>query len=785
MDNNQMNELQQAMDEFNAALRGMSSNISGLSQSENQARRELDAYRASINHAKDAQYAATKKVTDGVVNFAKSAASSANSFDVLKDAISVGAKAVSSLVGLMPVVGGALKAFGESAGDVAKMMVDQFQTGYNAYKELADIGLANSFEDMKESAASAGLLFQDLSKSVGKYSTDLSNLGAGTMQGMKRFREVSAVLDDQKAKYMRMGIGIEEFTEYQAKFMAQETRQGRAKNMTAEQLAKGTTSYIDQLDMLSKLTGASRKDLQSQRDAAQSETKFASATELMDTGVKKMFEDMNVLIANKGGASLAQGFRDLASGSVSTDAAKQLMLQSGGMAGDIVEKLRNGSIKSLAEGFSELQKSMKENLVPMAEVGQHIGDGSLYTKSFAELRKMVNAGVISEEDLKNIEKQQDKLKAGTDASVAQTKALSDTTLQLNNTATNLQLLFTSSTMVTKSMDMLSSSMEEFSAWALEKAGVELPADLKARREERKAINKVNEAKEKESKLLTAEQEQRERTKTLESQLQTETDPSKRKNLERQLAASRREEEFLQSPAAQEAKREARDEVLAVEKTRNEAEKKRKALSSATGSSSSGSGVSGTSSKDRYAGLRIKSEESTAGGDVEDQLLEIANTIQSTLGDDLKHFTGLNDAYHHKPGNESRQHQSGRALDFTLTDPKKAAAIAERLRSIPGVGLVLDEYTNPNAKTNGKHIHVEMAKIKARTGWDGVFEGPDAGYSPNLELHGKETVSIKPATDKTNEQILILLAQMVDKQEDMIGLLIDSNSDQRKLVNAAT
>lgn len=132
-----------------------------------------------------------------------------------------------------------------------------------------------------------------------------------------------------------------------------------------------------------------------------------------------------------------------------------------------------------------------------------------------------------------------------------------------------------------------------------------------------------------------------------------------------------------------------------------------------------------------SGLRIKSAEATAGGSTSQQLATMARTIQDKLGGDLRYFSAFNDTYDRGGGS---LHGQGRAMDFTLTDPSKAAAVAAMVASIPGISKVIDEYANPSRSATGGHIHAE---ISAAAG--AILSGPKSGYRPNLTMHGTEAI----------------------------------------------
>jgi hypothetical protein len=543
--------------------------LQNMTAEERRAAREFKRYQDEYN-------ARIKNAGNEIKNFGaqvggigKQALSGAGSFGTLNSAVDLSAKVLGGLASAIPVVGGAFKALGDAAADVTKLMIDQFQTGWNAYKDLQDIGLATSFDDMRKSASATGLLFQDVNKSLGKYSTDLANFGGSVGGGLKEFRKTAYELTDVRKQFNALGIGAAEFNEYQAKYMAQETRLGRARN---QDLSKGTKEYIEQLDTLSKLTGLSRKDLQAQRDAALSETKFGAALSEMSKNTQESFQNLNSYISAKGGPELAQGLRDLTSGAVTSDAAKQLMMATGGKAAEVVDKMKSGML-SAEQGFEELRKSL--NPKQMAEFAKYVGDSSIASKGFAQIQKMANSKSPTQADIDKIARQRNKNLEGQEE---ETRALANTEQQLYDTSRNLQLLMTSSTIVQKGMDTMSDALDELSVKMLTMAGATIPAELKARIEEKKAIRDATEAREKEKQLDEALREQQERTLELQEKINKETDPKVRRNLEKQLAASKREEDFLKGDQTQKAKEDARKVTEAAERRAAEATEKRKRVS---------------------------------------------------------------------------------------------------------------------------------------------------------------------------------------------------------------
>lgn len=113
-----------------------------------------------------------------------------------------------------------------------------------------------------------------------------------------------------------------------------------------------------------------------------------------------------------------------------------------------------------------------------------------------------------------------------------------------------------------------------------------------------------------------------------------------------------------------------------------------------------------------SGLRIKSSESIAGGQVRAYTANFAQLAQDQLGERLKRFTAFNDTYH--KGKNSK-HATGNAFDFTIADTTKSAeAVAELEKLAKRYGYtikVLDEYKQKSARATGGHLHVSVLGYK--------------------------------------------------------------------------
>jgi hypothetical protein len=179
-------------------------------------------------------------------------------------------------------------------------------------------------------------------------------------------------------------------------------------------------------------------------------------------------------------------------------------------------------------------------------------------------------------------------------------------------------------------------------------------------------------------------------------------------------------------------------------------------------------------------LRMKSSEAYSGGETSQQLMIVAKAIQDKLGGDLRYFSAFNDSYERGPNS---LHGQGRALDFTLTDPSKAAAVAAMIQGIPGISKVIDEYANPSRSATGGHIHAEISAANGA-----ILSGPASGYKPNLTMHGTEAIVPlnSPAAQSAfggSDQTGLMSAQL-DKLDELVRVMQNQVSVSTKILQAA-
>jgi hypothetical protein len=205
-------------------------------------------------------------------------------------------------------------------------------------------------------------------------------------------------------------------------------------------------------------------------------------------------------------------------------------------------------------------------------------------------------------------------------------------------------------------------------------------------------------------------------------------------------------------------------------------------STGTGMDTGGAEIMGAAGTAPPSGLKIKSTESTAGGEAKPALYELAQAIQDKLGGGLKYFSAFNDAYHM---DRHSNHNRGTALDFTLMDPAQAATVASMVQGMPGVSKVINEYANPSMGATGGHIHAEISAANGA-----ILSGPSGGYRPNLTMHGTE--AIVPLNSPAAQSMGLgggettgLMAAQLEKLEEMVSVMRNQLAVSQKIMQYAS
>ena len=103
--------------------------------------------------------------------------------------------------------------------------------------------------------------------------------GSTTAAGAEKFADVAGELVKSEVgqKLEMLGVTADAQREHTLKYMAQQTRMGMIQGKSQQDLVKGAAAYVEELDKLSMLTGATRKEQEDARAAVMAEEELRAA----------------------------------------------------------------------------------------------------------------------------------------------------------------------------------------------------------------------------------------------------------------------------------------------------------------------------------------------------------------------------------------------------------------------------------------------------------------------------------------------------------------------------
>jgi hypothetical protein len=352
---NENEDLQRQMDELRQSMQGLDESTKDVSKG-------FDAFGKATSDG-------AKQLAQGMGAFALNVGKGDTSFKSLNSVVDIASNALSGMAKAIPYAGEALAAGIKATAEASKFMLDQLDQTTKAFNDLSKSGAltADGMSGVQRQFQASGLTLQQFTKQVSANSQALARFRGMTGEGAEDFSKIVGELTKGTDDSMRrLGMTAEDIGESTGAFLTQQTRLGRAQNMTNEDLVAGTKKYAMELDALQKVTGLSREAIQKQQDAALSESRFRASIHSLNDQQQKDLLNLQTVMSSFG-QELGQGTRDLVSGVANTDAAKKLMADTAGEAASIIDRLKSGEISG-----SQAQKALQESIKKNAEAQEGI-----------------------------------------------------------------------------------------------------------------------------------------------------------------------------------------------------------------------------------------------------------------------------------------------------------------------------------------------------------------------------------------------------------------------------
>ena len=731
-------KLQQSVDELNRLVQGSGKGLNDL----NKGAKEAEKGAKAMGKAALGQSAAIAK---GLGAFGAGLAKGNTDLESFNKVIDVASDAMGAVAKALPVFGDAVAGALKAAAEGAKFLVSQLDATNKSFVELSKTGAAGAqgMTQIFGAANKAGLSLQQYTKVVGENSAAMARFRGLTSDGAEEFTKVVAQINglgegsDQTLR--KLGLGAEQITEGAAAFLTQQTRLGRARTMSDAELAQGTVRYVKELDLLSKLTGANRTEMQKSMDAALSESRFRAKIDSL-VAENRVEEAQQLQLASEQmkqqyGPEAAQGFRDfVAMGAANTDASVKLMNSTGGRLNGILSGIESGALDSkgavqgMGDGFQEMKSVMIQNARSMGEDNRSFLP---YGGKFADgINNITQANKEAVATAKTTQATQ----------IEATDKLTDQTISAQKNLEKMNV----------NINKLAERALPYAAWA---------------------VNKTTEA-----------------MNSLVDFVNDEIDGKKKRG----------GGEGALKGAAVGAAGGAAIGALGGPLGALVGSVIGAGVGGVTGylgggggggggktqrAPGGGGGPTGMSQKDLESmGLKLKKGDVQGeGNQLSPELVGLAQSIQGSIPG-FAYFSGFNDQFHNE-NSPSSKHTAGRAVDFTLAQKptkEQGAQIVAALKSM-GASFALDEYNAASAKATGGHIHAEVSAANGA-----ILSGPTGGYKPNLTMHGTEAIvplntpSGSGINSSADPGAGIMSAQLA-KMEEMVSVMKNQLSVSSKIL----
>ena len=173
----------------------------------------------------------------------------------------------------IPIVGTMFSAVATAATKVTKAYTDSSAAG-------ATFG--GSMQNFSRAASTAGMTMENFGRMIAQNGEALTAFGTTTEAGANRFSTVSKELRATSSGLYALGYTTEEINQGLANYGKTIKMQGRQSTMTNAELVAGSKKYLQEMDLLAKVTGESRKQQEDARAKllldAQVQAKISSMT---------------------------------------------------------------------------------------------------------------------------------------------------------------------------------------------------------------------------------------------------------------------------------------------------------------------------------------------------------------------------------------------------------------------------------------------------------------------------------------------------------------------------
>ena len=278
--------------------------------------------------------------------------------------------------------------------------------------------LSKSFQDMSEAGATAsdgmGGLFKDVQRmrlnvyDLGSYTAmmaesakELTAMGGTSREGAKQLADLTANLSDFEKGMRGLGMNNEKQAEAIMGFMKNQSNISRGQQKDYGNQSAAAKKYIEETEVLTKVTGLNRKQQQDIQERQMSQQRSGAVLRELalagETDKIRLIQNQTKIYA-KMGPEAEQGYNDILSGQINTEAAQKLNMITQGKVMQDQQDILEGRVKTdqeaaaATEGTAKVMGQIQDDMLGLAKSGG-------FEDVFGPFKNASEAGKIAANDL--------------------------------------------------------------------------------------------------------------------------------------------------------------------------------------------------------------------------------------------------------------------------------------------------------------------------------------------------------------------------------------------------
>jgi hypothetical protein len=272
----------------------------------------------------------------------------------------------------------------KSAAALQKAANEQGDALDKAYKSMsksgatASDGMTGLFKDVNRMRLNVHQL-DAMASTMANNAKEMTAMGGTVYKARKEYADLTANMKGFEKGMLMLGMSHEDQADAVMGYMKIQSQLTLGQQKDYGKQSAAARKYIEETEVLTRITGLNRKEQESVRDRQLSQQRSgARIEELMDEGKEgavKLIQQQATVYA-KMGPMAEQGYNDILSGHIQTEAAQKLMLATQGKVMQDQNDIIEGRVKSEREAMQATQETagvmgdMRKSMGALYKAGQ-------------------------------------------------------------------------------------------------------------------------------------------------------------------------------------------------------------------------------------------------------------------------------------------------------------------------------------------------------------------------------------------------------------------------------